>query len=558
MAILKDSLLTCCLLAALFVVRSFDRLKPATDLPQSPASLPAGSLASEIDALKLPEGSESSTIPTAGQAPVPDERLADGQGKQPRTGIIDSFEPYPTKLVDEPLPPPPRLIDIPPPAPPKLVELEEPPPPPVAEPEPPPVKFFETETRATSIGYVVDCSSSMNGEKFQNVCLKLAESILALTRDQEFFVVFFNDNFFPMTGSAPPKLVRADSSNKRAILQFLTSAQATGGTEPEPALRFMNTVRPDIIYLLTDGEFSPLDELTYQAFNDAGIKVHTLGFETGGRIAILEEIARRTSGTYQPASRGAPSTNLLFAPDQTVRAAFEDADPALRRDAARVAVLRGLKFQVQLIDMLRDSDADLRETILEQLREAADGSDFGPTDEDDVEAAVRRWKLWRLLREAGRSRLLAALTGSDPDSRWVAAGVARATKLDAPDEFITAMRMPPSNARAELRAALVRCSGGDDFGPAPGATDEQVAEAADRWQGWRDAVIAREAAQRREKKMRRAADLLNQAKNLIGVNNAAVERRYRELVADYGDTPAGEEARVLLKALRSPSPDSAP
>lgn len=555
MAILKDLLLACCLLVALLVVRTFDRLKPATDFPALPATPLSGPAAGATDAPLLPDETEVPAAPPANGGLVPEEPVVDSQGTQPRTGIIDSFEPYPTKLIDEPPPPPPKLVDTPPPAPPKLVEIEEQPPPPAPEPEPPPVKFFETETRATSVGYVVDCSSSMSGEKFQAVCMKLAESILALKRDQEFFVVFFNDSFFPMTGAAVPKLVRADSTNKRAILRFLTSAQASGGTNPEPALRLMTTIRPDIVYLLTDGEFSPLDDATYRGFSAAGIVVHTLGFETGGRVAILEEIARRTSGTYQPAARGASASSLLFAPEQTVRAALKGADPALRREAARAAVLRGLQLQIQLIEMLRDSDADLRETILDELREAADGSDFGPADAADADGAIRRWKLWRVLRESPRSRLITTLAGSDPDGRWVAAAVARATKLDAPDEFIAAMRQPPSNARAELRAALAQCSGGEDFGPANGATDAEAMAAADRWQAWRDAVVAREAASRREKKIRRAADLLTQAKNLIGINDEAVERRYRELVDDFGDTPAGEEARILLKAMTQPTPE---
>jgi hypothetical protein len=557
MAILKDLLLVCCLLTALLVVRTFDRLNPATDFPALRATPPT-SAAGATDAPMLPDGTGASTVPSGDAGPAPDDQLVDGQGTQPRTGIIDSFEPYPTKLIDEPPPSPPKLVDTPPPAPPKLVEIEEPPPPPAPEPEPPPVKFFETETRAKSVGYVVDCSSSMSGEKFQAVCMKLADSILTLKRDQEFFVVFFNDQFFPMTGSAVPKLVQADSKNKRAILGFLRSAQASGGTNPEPALQFMTTLRPDIIYLLTDGEFSPLNDATYRGFGDAGIVVHTLGFETGGRVAILEEIARRTSGTYQPAARGASASSLLFAPEQTVRAALKGADPALRRDAARAAVLRGLQLQIQLIEMLRDSDSDLRETILDELREAAGGSDFGPADAADTEAAIRRWKLWRILREAPRQRLMTTLAGNDPDGRWVAAAVARATELDAPDELIAAMRKPPSNARAELRAALVYCSGGEDFGPELGATDAEAMAAADRWQAWRDAVIAREAASRREKKIRRAADLLTQAKNLIGINDEAVERRYRELVDEFGDTPAGEEARVLLKAMARPTPEGNP
>lgn len=553
MLLSRDSLIFGSLLTALLAVHAFDGWKPLTDVtPGPPPRLAAANGALPVDV--QPRESDGDPDPPTEWAA--DDQIASNQQTPltpARTGIIDSFEPYSPKMIDE-APPSPKLIDTPAPPPPKLVEIDQPPPPPVPEPEPPPVKFFETETRANSVGYVVDCSGSMAGDKFQAVCLKLAESILALKRDQEFFVVFFNNSFFPMTGSAAPKLVKADSGNKRAILKFLTSAQASGGTDPQPALRFMTAVKPGVIYLLTDGEFSPLDQATYDGFRNAGIVVHTLGFETGGRVAVLEEIARRTAGTYQPAARGAASDNLLFAPERMIREALSAPDPSLRRAAARAAVLRGLPFEIQLIDMLRDTDADLRETILDELREAAGGSEFGTATADDVDGTIKRWKSWRTLRGAGRARIVATLQGSDPDGRWVAAAVARAMKLDAPDEYIAALRVGPASALAELRAALVHCSGGEDFGPAHDATAEQIAEAADRWQAWRDAVLAREAAARRAQKVRRAADLLTQAKNLVGVNDAAVERRYQELVNDFGDTPAGEEARSLLEALNRPRP----
>lgn len=553
---LRDSLLVGSLLAALVVVHALDGRKPGPNVTPRPPIPPTVNHGIPVDS-EASNHTQSPHVPTAEKGSPGADQLASGQDLLPadgRIGIIDSFEPYSPKLIDEAPPAPPKLIDTPPAPPPKLVEIDDPGPPRVPEPEPPPVRFFETETRANSVGYVVDCSGSMAGERFQAVCLKLAESILALKREQEFFVVFFSDSFFPMTGSAVPKLVRANSENKRAILKFLTSAQAGGGTDPQPALRFMTTVRPAVIYLLTDGEFTPLDEATYEGFKNAGIVVHTLGFETGGQVAVLQETARRTSGTYQPTARGAASGNLLFAPERMVREALSAADPALRRDAAKAAVLRGLSFEIQLIDMLGDSDADLRDTIREELREAASGSDFGPATADDIEAAIRRWKLWRTLRAAPRARILATLQGSDPDGRWVAAGVARATKLDAPDEYIAALRAGPASALTELRAALVHYSRGEDFGPAHEATAAQVAEAADRWQAWRDTVLVREAATRRAQKVRRAADLLTQAKNLIGANDAAVERRYRELVNDFGDTPGGEEARNLLEALNRPSP----
>jgi hypothetical protein len=477
-----------------------------------------------------------------------------------RTGIVDSFLPYAPKIIEEPAPSPPKLVEEPPPPPPRLVEEQSVPPArPIEEPdspEPEPVKFFETETRARSVGYVVDCSSSMSGEKFQAVCLKLAESILELKRNQKFFIVFFNDSFFCMTGNAMPKLVPADAAHKRDVLRFLANAQASGGTNPEPALQCMTRIDPDVVYLLTDGEFSPLGEATYRGLDDAGIVVHTLGFETAGTVSTLEEIARRTGGSYQPAARGSSNVGLLFAADQVVRRGLASPDPVVRRQAARAAVLRGLPFEVQLIDMLREPDDDLREMIHEELKAAADGSDFGPMSAADVDDAIRRWKLWRSLRKAGRSRLITFMGGDDLEGLWVAAGVARAMRIEAPDEFIAALRRAPPAARSELRAALVQCAAGEDFGPAADAPPEEVQAAANRWQDWRNRTLAAERAANFERRVKRAADLLNQAKNLIGINNSAVKRRLEELVSDYADTPAGIEARRLLAGRSSSEPGS--
>lgn len=552
MLILRDSLVFGGLLSALAFVYAIDRWKSLND---------DVSVATTIEAIRAEaatNGAEPATVVT-GSIRLADEdedetvaelgRVEGIKVDGNRTGIIDSFEPYSARMIDTPPPPPPSLIESPPPSAPAIaiVEIDESPP--STDPEPPRVRFFETEVRAQSVGYVVDCSSSMEGEKFQAVRLRLAESIGNLSRNQRFFVIFFNDRFFPMTGSAAPQLVRADAAHKRDILRFLRSAQASGGTNPEPALQFMTRIGPDVVYLLTDGEFNPLSESTYQGFKDAGIVVHTLGFETSGRVAILDEIAQRTAGTYQPAARGPSSSGLLFASEQEIKRALSGTDLERRRAAVSAAILQVLPFENQLIDMLGDSDTELRATIRDALRESAGGSDFGPETPNDVDAAIRRWKLWRTLRNAGRTRLVAALEGSDPDALWVAAAIARATQLDAPDAFIAALRASPHHVIRELRAALVHCSGGEDFGPALDATGDEVGKAADLWQAWRDAALAREAIVNRERRVQRAAELLSLAKRLIGVNDAAVKKRYEELIADYGDTPAGEEARSLLEAL---------
>lgn len=463
-------------------------------------------------------------------------------------GIVASFEafkpellpqlpPFVPEVTTQATPPPPLEVDL---LGPKTID----------KPQPKIVEFFEIETKAVSVGFVVDCSSSMYGAKFQAVRAELAKSIMELKADQQFFVVFFNESFFPMTGNSQnAQLVHADHKHKHAILKFLQSAQSAGGTNPEPALQFMAGLRPDVIYLLTDGEFSPLNPSTYNALSAANIVVHTIGFETGGPVPILQEIAARTSGTFRSATGTNTNLSLLFSDPNTIRTALSSTDPSLRREAVSVVLVRELPFVKNLISMLADSDASVRSEVHNELRKQAEGSDFGPSGLAGTADSIERWQLWWSLRKASREKLILYLAGDEPNARWVAASVARTSGLKAPDELITAMRTSPAPVWQELHGALIKCCVGQDFGPAMDATPEQVVEAANRWAEWRVEERARVARELLEKRIKHAAELLRLAKQLITINPDAVERRCRTLMKDFADTPSADEARQLLQEI---------
>lgn len=487
------------------------------------------------------------------QLQVPSQDVAvdsDDNGREsPATrGIISEFEAFVPRIIDEPPPPEPKIVDPPEPEPPKLVETApEPPPPPL---EPKKVEFFETETQAVAVGFVVDCSSSMQGPKFRAVCNELARSILNLDRKQKFFVVFFNDRFYPMSGSGTnPRLVPADLANKRAIIEFLRTAQADGGTDPEPALRFIAGLSPDVVYLLTDGEFSPLSEVTFDQLGKSHVAVHTIGFELGGRSPNLEEIAKRTSGTYREASKDAVTRSLFLADPGDIRAALRSPDTEIRREAVMVSLLRQLPLVDEVIAMLSDADSTISDAIHEELKAIASGSDFGPKDAADVPAAVHRWKLWWSLRSAPRAKIVSYLSGPEPDARWVAASHARTAGIDAYDELIEVMRLSASPVWEEAHAALVGISGGRDFGPATDASAADVEAAAARWAEWRAEEREKIARVLHEKNCKHAAELLRLAKYFLDSKPDVLERRCREIVKRYPDTPAADEARNLLDGL---------
>ena len=463
------------------------------------------------------------------------------------TGIVAGFEAFKPELLPQKPPMQPELTKqpAPPPVVPEPIELV------VDKPQPSKIEFFATETKAVSVGFVVDCSSSMGGVKFQAVCAELAKSITALKPDQQFFVVFFNEGFFPMTGNSHQrKLMPANRENKRDILTFLQGARSGGGTNPEPALQFMVGLGPEVIYLLTDGAFSPLNPTTYNNLNAARIVVHTIGFETGGPIPILQEIASRTSGTFRSAVMTGINSGLFFPEQRIVSAALADADPSVRREAVSVALIRELPIVGEMISMLADSDAAVRSEVHDELRNLAQGTDFGPADAGDIPDAIQRWKLWWSLRKSSREKLLGHLRGDDADTRWVAASLARTSGLDAPDELIAAMRVAPSRVVwEELHTAIVQCCVGQDFGPAPTASAEQVVEAADRWAVWRVEEREKEARELLAKRIKIAAEKLRLARLLIDRNPDAVMRRCRELMSDFADTPSAAEAKLLFEEL---------
>jgi hypothetical protein len=82
---------------------------------------------------------------------------------------------------------------------------------------------------------------------------------------------------------------------------------------------------------------------------------------------------------------------------------------------------------------------------------------------------------------------------------------------------------------------LQQMAGAEDFGPEPGASAEAVAEAVQRWKLWWNAK--QEAA---------AAQLLTDARQLLGRNRTAARRRLQEIVNRYKGTNAAREAQQLL------------
>ncbi|MBL8848060.1 MAG: VWA domain-containing protein [Planctomycetaceae bacterium] len=163
--------------------------------------------------------------------------------------------------------------------------------------------FFGLTAQGQKFVFVVDASSSMRRPSrgpertlFNRVKLEIMESIRRLSPEQRFYIVFFNDGYYPMPATS---LVAATEESQARYLQWMSDVPSGGETDPEAAMQLALQLRPDVIYLLSDGEFRYGLVKRIAAMNRSGVSVHTVCYGgTEDNNVSLRQIAEQNSGTY--------------------------------------------------------------------------------------------------------------------------------------------------------------------------------------------------------------------------------------------------------------------
>lgn len=167
--------------------------------------------------------------------------------------------------------------------------------------------FFGTGALGSKFVFVVDCSGSM-GDEYRWVMARreLKEAILGLTDEQQFFVFLYNDTSFAYTGK-PAKLIPATMKNKGKIFKWLDKQFPIGDTRPWKAMRLSLRMKPDAIFLLSDGELKddtvPRLRRENRKKTSSGekigkIPIHTVSLGTGVGSLTMREIANENDGTF--------------------------------------------------------------------------------------------------------------------------------------------------------------------------------------------------------------------------------------------------------------------
>ena len=157
--------------------------------------------------------------------------------------------------------------------------------------------FFGIRAAGRFFVYVIDCSESMIDEdRFARATMEVRRSVLALQAPQQFEVIFYNEGATPMPGGPQPR--PADSQNKSQLVSWLRMIDPDGGTDPRSALRQALSLRPEAVFLLSDGEFPKGTTEIVAGINPQRIPIHCVDLSGGEGGDHLRRIARDSGGKY--------------------------------------------------------------------------------------------------------------------------------------------------------------------------------------------------------------------------------------------------------------------
>ena len=160
--------------------------------------------------------------------------------------------------------------------------------------------FFGIRAEGQLFIYVVDCSGSMIDEdRLDRAKSELRRSVNALQSPQRFKVIFYNDRPVPMPGELPKA---ADYPSKAQLSRWLNMVQPEGPTDPRSSLSLALAMRPDAVFLLSDGAFPEGTSDAVARLNPKKVPIHCIDLASGAAGDDLRKIAADSGGQY--AARG--------------------------------------------------------------------------------------------------------------------------------------------------------------------------------------------------------------------------------------------------------------
>ena len=174
--------------------------------------------------------------------------------------------------------------------------------------------FLGVSDSGRSFVYVIDRSSSMEDDgRLRAAKMELLTSLQQLDDTQRFQIIFYNAKFTVLQPrqDQPENMFVGNDSQRLQVVEQLREITPSGGTLHYPAIMRALQFRPDVIFLLTDGD--PNSALTRHELeeirvrNGAGTHIHCIEFGKGsisvnGRDAksgnYLDRLSQENGGQY--------------------------------------------------------------------------------------------------------------------------------------------------------------------------------------------------------------------------------------------------------------------
>jgi hypothetical protein len=175
--------------------------------------------------------------------------------------------------------------------------------------------FFGARAEGYRFVFVIDSSTSMLGPRWEALQIELKRAIQSLSPDQEFFVLSFDSGAHPMFGKLPPQgeFLPPTKENVDRLSRWVGSIQHQGFTLPASAIGIALRMKPDAIFLLSDGEIRDTTVFDLRRFNrepdEDGetrvmVPIHTVLLHSDVGYLPLRTIAEENDGVFTPVFLG--------------------------------------------------------------------------------------------------------------------------------------------------------------------------------------------------------------------------------------------------------------
>lgn len=161
----------------------------------------------------------------------------------------------------------------------------------------PAVEFFGIRDAAERVVFISDRSGSMT-DSVMYVKYELKRCVKALNAEQKFSVLFMS------SGKAveldAKGLVPAVEGNKAKVYEFIDSIVPTGQTDPDSSLKRAFELKPEVIYILSDGEFDKkILKLAADLNGDKAVRIHAIQFLYNPPHGFSRQLAEDNGGQYR-------------------------------------------------------------------------------------------------------------------------------------------------------------------------------------------------------------------------------------------------------------------